>query len=209
MHPPSIGSPMPPLTPPLLDNKQGLEDRRVPRPIGGERAQRKLPLSSASSGFGGVGEFGNKLWCFSSDTEWMSSTSPQMSAAPLPSSVMTSSVVTGGNMAYNLNSFQREGHGSGVALDSVGTFPDSLGPADRSLDPTMQSQQMMLPMFVNGLQGPFPIQHQPIFTSRGGGGGGGGDHGGSLPTMWSQGIKTGPSEAGDGEPWRNWSRTDM
>lgn len=66
MHPPSIGSPMPPLTPPLLDNKQGLEDRRVPRPIGGERAQRKLPLSSASSGFGGVGEFGNKLWCFSS-----------------------------------------------------------------------------------------------------------------------------------------------
>lgn len=63
----------------------------------------------------------------------------------------------------------------------------------------LQSQQMMLPMFVNGLQGPFPIQHQPIFTSRGGGGGGGGDHGGSLPTMWSQGIKTGPSEAGDGE----------
>lgn len=67
-----------------------------------------------------------------------------MSAAPLPSSVMTSSVVTGGNMAYNLNSFQREGHGSGVALDSVGTFPDSLGPADRSLDPTMQVSNIVL-----------------------------------------------------------------
>lgn len=72
------------------------------------------------------------------NAEWMSSSSPQMTAAPLPSSVMTSSVVTGGNMAYTL-SFQRDHHpqGGSGGLDGVGGFPETLGAMDHPLDPNV------------------------------------------------------------------------
>lgn len=57
---PSAKSPLPVNTPPLQDHLKGsMEDRKQPRPIGGERAHRKGP---GPIGSGGMGEYGTGFW---------------------------------------------------------------------------------------------------------------------------------------------------
>ncbi|XP_076458680.1 ankyrin repeat and KH domain-containing protein 1-like isoform X4 [Babylonia areolata] len=202
VRPSNIGSPMPPCTPPLSEGKQTPDDRKVLRPIGGERAaQRKLPLNEPN--LGGSGDF-KMMWGGSEMTkDWMPATSPQMTAAAMPTSVMTSSVVTGSNMAYTLS--QREN--PAPASDGMNAFHEPFPTAsmDPPVDPTMQNPQLMMQqMYPNGLN-----YNLPMFGSRGSSGGGGGVGDGGM-TMWNQAVKAGPNEAGDSEAWRsNWSHTDM
>ncbi|KAL8603595.1 hypothetical protein ACOMHN_022547 [Nucella lapillus] len=144
VRPSNIGSPMPPCTPPLSEGKQTPDDRKVLRPIGGERAaQRKLPLTDPA--LGGPGDFNKMMWG-ATEKDWLPATSPQMTAAAMPTSVMTSSVVTGSNMAYTLSQRENPAHLSqrenpAPSSEGISAFHESFPPAgmDPPVDPTLQS----------------------------------------------------------------------
>lgn len=76
--------------------------------------------------------------------DWMPPTNPQMTAAALPTSVMTSSVVTGGNMAYTLN--QREIPAPVAGTEGISGFQETFSSSgiDPSTDPSVQVSQTMI-----------------------------------------------------------------
>ena len=132
---------MPPCTPPLNDTKGLMDDRRVPRPIGGERSHRKAPGPPpvAAANMAAVGEYG-KLWALNAELtgEWTPTTSPLMSSAPIPASVITSSVITGGNMAYDVNAVAaQDGDGPPSDAPDGNSFSDSL-PVDPATEQNFQ-----------------------------------------------------------------------
>ncbi|XP_071107805.1 ankyrin repeat domain-containing protein 17-like isoform X5 [Haliotis cracherodii] len=194
--PPRGTSPMPIGTPPLPDPvKNNMDDRRVPRPIGGERSHRKAP-GTGPGNIGPVGDF-SKLWGLNSaiselNSEWAPSTSPMMTSASMQASVRTSSVITGGNMAYT-----RDGDGStGEPTQDPNSFPEGLS-IEAAVEQNFVNPQMMMAMFPNGVPSNFPIP--PMYNPRMSGDG--------VPTMWPGGMKTPLSEpVENGNNWSQWSQ---
>lgn len=81
----------------------------------------------------------------------MPPTNPQMTAAALPTSVMTSSVVTGSNMAYTLS--PRENPAPVAGTEGISGFQETFAGSsiDPSADPSVQvseSVQVGWPFFV-------------------------------------------------------------
>ncbi|XP_041363273.1 ankyrin repeat and KH domain-containing protein 1-like [Gigantopelta aegis] len=191
--PPKAPSPMPPCTPPLNDSKSIIDDRRVPRPIGGERSQRKAPGPPAAN-IATVREY-NKMWVLNAEmnSEWTPTTSPLMSSAPIQASVITSSVITGGNMAYDVNSAQ-DVDCPPTDNPNGNSFSDSL-PVDPTTEQNFQNAPVMIPMFPNGVPGHYPVP--PMFNPRVGGD--------NIPSMWNSSMKQPPPtetvEAGNTWAW--------
>ena len=169
--PPKAPSPMPPCTPPLNDTKGLMDDRRVPRPIGGERSHRKAPGPPpvAAANMAAVGEYG-KLWALNAELtgEWTPTTSPLMSSAPIPASVITSSVITGGNMAYDVNAVAaQDGDGPPSDAPDGNSFSDSL-PVDPATEQNFQVTRFYgVCLGLRGASTCAPVSHLSVSTESG------------------------------------------
>ncbi|XP_052262259.1 ankyrin repeat domain-containing protein 17-like isoform X2 [Dreissena polymorpha] len=146
--PPQASSPMPPGTPPIPEMiRPGLEDRRQPRPIGGERTFRK-PAG------GPITDYGEPFWSFQPDysnVDWGAKVPTSfMTSASLATSVISTSVIAGGTMVTNPSSG-----------DTRGLNPDSQSPVptDDLSEPVFSqfvqtSRLGPMPLF-NGVGGPY------------------------------------------------------
>ncbi|XP_055955121.1 ankyrin repeat domain-containing protein 17 isoform X1 [Patella vulgata] len=178
---------------PVNEVKPSLEDRRVPRPIGVERAHRKAPGRSSLE-FAAGRDFG-KLWEMNQEVnhDWVPSTTHLMTAASMSSSVMTSSVITGGNMVYNLNSLPGGGPPTNDTPHERTSYHENIP----QLDPNLPQTASMVTMFANGgVPGHYP-PNQHMMAPR--------MSGDNLPNLWNSGIKQPTQDSIENGTWA-WSQ---
>lgn len=173
------------------------EDRRQPRPIGGERSIRKAP-GPGPLGVPGNLEFNDPLWNMSPqlNMDWnVKGTSPGLTSG-MPS-VITTSVIAGGHMTTHLSTngeerLDMDNHDPSRGLEDI---------AEQNFSPGLQGPGLgQMPLF-NGV-GPYPMQEGTGF-------GGSGD---GLQSMWNS-LDTPNSEditekgvSDKKQLWNSWSK---
>ncbi|XP_052760903.1 ankyrin repeat domain-containing protein 17-like isoform X2 [Mya arenaria] len=185
--PPRAPSPVTAPTPPMSEMiRPGMEDRRQPRPIGGERTVRK-PIGPVS-GIPGT-DYGDAFWNFQPqlNMDWNPKIgSPVVSSASLQTSVISTSVIAGSTMATS------GGEGRSMGLDSQSPGPsDDLN--DQGFPQYVQSSGLPPMTLFNGV-GPYQST---------GFGNGAGDN---LQSMWSTQETSNPDDRQKTPMW-NWNDT--